>query len=391
MNRGSVFTAGIGLGGLVMYILDPARGARRRALVRDKALHAAHITGDSIDAAVRDLRNRTSGLVIETRSRLAGEEVTDEVLAERVRAKIGRVVSHSRTIEIAADQGQIILKGQILTGEVKRLLRTVRSIRGVKGIDNQLQVQERQDSSAGSQKDWQKISGRIRAIDGNWAPAPRLLAGTLGSALVAYGATRRNPVGWGLGAVGLGLVTRAATNRQIGQLAGIGAQEKVVEVRKSITIAAPIEEVFYFWDNYENFPYFMHNVIEVQAIGTNRSCWIVATPAGTRVRWEAVTTERIPNEMIAWETVPGSTVEHSGQVRLTTNPDGTTRVTVRLRYTPPAGALGHAIATILGFDPKTKMDEDLVRLKTMIETGNPPHDASLHLPNERDSTLLPES
>ena len=52
------------------------------------------------------------------------------------------------------------------------------------------------------------------------------------------------------------------------------------------------------------------------------------------------------------------------------------RVTVRLRYFPPAGAFGHAVAALFGADPKSEMDADLLRMKAMIETGRPPHDAA---------------
>jgi uncharacterized membrane protein len=38
-------------------------------------------------------------------------------------------------------------------------------------------------------------------------------------------------------------------------------------------------------------------------------------------------------------------------------------------YTPPAGVLGHAVASLFGSDPKHAMDEDLARLKTLLEQG----------------------
>jgi uncharacterized membrane protein len=40
-----------------------------------------------------------------------------------------------------------------------------------------------------------------------------------------------------------------------------------------------------------------------------------------------------------------------------------------MAYQPPAGALGHAIARLLGADPKTLLDEDFVRLKSLFEKG----------------------
>ncbi|MGQ0547505.1 MAG: hypothetical protein ACT4P3_19600 [Betaproteobacteria bacterium] len=48
----------------------------------------------------------------------------------------------------------------------------------------------------------------------------------------------------------------------------------------------------------------------------------------------------------------------------------------RSDYVPPAGALGHAVAALFGADPKSEMDADLMRMKTMLETGRPPHDAA---------------
>jgi uncharacterized membrane protein len=51
-------------------------------------------------------------------------------------------------------------------------------------------------------------------------------------------------------------------------------------------------------------------------------------------------------------------------------------VDVRMSYNPPAGAVGHALARLLGSDPKSAMDEDLARVKTTLETGRPPRDAA---------------
>ena len=56
--------------------------------------------------------------------------------------------------------------------------------------------------------------------------------------------------------------------------------------------------------------------------------------------------------------------------------NGGTEVTVWLSYNPPAGAIGHAIAKVFGADPKSEMDTDLMRMKSLIETGELPHDAA---------------
>jgi uncharacterized membrane protein len=45
-------------------------------------------------------------------------------------------------------------------------------------------------------------------------------------------------------------------------------------------------------------------------------------------------------------------------------------------YNPVGGAVGHAIARLFRADPKHQMDDDLLRMKTLLETGKPPHDAA---------------
>jgi hypothetical protein len=47
-----------------------------------------------------------------------------------------------------------------------------------------------------------------------------------------------------------------------------------------------------------------------------------------------------------------------------------------MSYQPPAGLLGHLVAALFGADPKSKMDADLLRMKTLVETGHVPHDAA---------------
>ncbi|MEP6768738.1 MAG: hypothetical protein ABJC61_08720 [Acidobacteriota bacterium] len=60
--------SGIGVGAALMYVLDPERGRRRRALARDKAISFASKTGDVVSKRSRDLANRAKGLAAEARS-----------------------------------------------------------------------------------------------------------------------------------------------------------------------------------------------------------------------------------------------------------------------------------------------------------------------------------
>lgn len=136
-----------------------------------------------------------------------------------------------------------------------------------------------------------------------------------------------------------------------------------------MNVAAPVEEVFAFWSNYENFPRFMSHLKEVRRTGERRSHWVAEGPGGVPVAWDAETSAFVPNEAIGWRSVEGSPVANAGIVRFQPNPDGTTRIDIHLSYNPPGGAVGHVVASFFGSDPKQAMDEDLVRLKSLLELG----------------------
>jgi uncharacterized membrane protein len=152
-------------------------------------------------------------------------------------------------------------------------------------------------------------------------------------------------------------------------------RRRSVDFTKIIHIAAPLEQVFSSCSNFENFPRFMRNVRAVHKNRDDTWHWQVAGPLGKTVHWDAEVTQYLPNKGIAWSTSPGSEIEHAGLV-LFQQENGRTRVQVEMTYSPPAGVLGHAVAALFGVDPQKEMDEDLLRLKTFLETGKLPRDAA---------------
>jgi uncharacterized membrane protein len=72
-------------------------------------------------------------------------------------------------------------------------------------------------------------------------------------------------------------------------------------------------------------------------------------------------------------------VAHAGIVRFVSSGPASTRIDIHMSYNPVAGALGHAVAWLFGADPKHEMDQDLMRMKTLIERARFPHDAAKHL------------
>jgi uncharacterized membrane protein len=139
-----------------------------------------------------------------------------------------------------------------------------------------------------------------------------------------------------------------------------------VDIQKTLFVAAAPARVYEFWTDYDNFPLFMSSVREVRDLGGGRSHWVVRGPGGLPIEWDAVITEQVPGEALAWRSRPGSMLEHAGAVRFRPEGEGT-RVDLRLCYSPPAGGAGQAVAELLGADPRDKLNEDLGRLKSLLE------------------------
>lgn len=141
-DRLTTFLAGALFGAAVAFMLDPDRGNRRRALVRDQFVSAANTFEESVGGLSADARNRTQGMMHEARARMTEGEVEDRVLEDRVRAELGRHTSHPKAIHVMARQGNVTLSGRTLAGEVDEIVSSVRSVRGVGEVRNQLEVHD---------------------------------------------------------------------------------------------------------------------------------------------------------------------------------------------------------------------------------------------------------
>src|SRR5437868_2972955 len=119
MGRALSLLGGAGLGAGLMYFFDPQTGRRRRALLRDQFTGLLHDAGAAFRVAGRDISHRAYGLLAEGGSVLAGGPVSDQALTERVRARLGRLVSHPGAIDVSAHDGEVTLSGPVLADEVE--------------------------------------------------------------------------------------------------------------------------------------------------------------------------------------------------------------------------------------------------------------------------------
>jgi uncharacterized membrane protein len=139
-------------------------------------------------------------------------------------------------------------------------------------------------------------------------------------------------------------------------------------VRESIEVRAPLEDVFSYWSNFENFSDYMANIEEVRMTGQDTSHWTVKGPLGKSVEFDARTTEMDPSRGIGWNTVEGE-VMTSGEARFEEVSPGRTRVEVTMNYAdPPGGAFGEAVANVLS-NPERNLREDLENFAKIVERG----------------------
>jgi uncharacterized membrane protein len=368
-RNGGRFVSGVITGSSLMYFLDPDKcGKRRRLLARDKALRAEHVSGQFLDKAVRDLQNRVQGIVAEAWARISEREMPNDVLAQRVRARIGHVVSHPHAITVKAHKGIVTLEGPILEHEVERLLETVRSVRGVRDIENCLEPHESADGVPDLQGQPRRAATKSELLSENWAPATRALAGLGGIGLLLLARRYRMPR-IPSGIVGSTFLLRAITNMPLDRTLGLSRAPEVITLQKSITINAPVDEIYQLFANPENFPHIFEHVKDVRHLTGHLYHWSVSGPGGVSVSWEATITHKVPNQLIAWRSMPGAAVSNAGFVRFQQNADGGTTLHIQFTYNPPAGVIGHVIASLFGADPKHALDDDMVRLKSLFEYG----------------------
>jgi uncharacterized membrane protein len=228
----------------------------------------------------------------------------------------------------------------------------------------------------------QIITHRKHAV--NITQAERIASAIGGGLLAVAGLQRRTPAGIAMALIGGDLLRRGITGHSYAYEAmgfrtaprGQGADvisvpyELGIRVDKAVTIARPRQEVYQFWRSVSNLPRFMQNLVSVTVIGSNRSHWVARAPAGRTVEWDAVIHNERPGELLAWRSLPGSDVDHAGSVWFKDAPGGRgTEVSVELQYNPPAGALGALFASLWGREPGQQIQEDLHRLKQLMEVG----------------------
>lgn len=227
---------------------------------------------------------------------------------------------------------------------------------------------ERSRVNVGDRERWMSIAaGGTLALLGLTRRSRRGGTAALAGAVLLYrGMTGRCPLNT---AIGRNSARRAGTwaDRDSDTRAQLGGA-RGIHVEESITVNRPVAEVYRFWRNFENLPRFMNHLESVSQREEGISHWVAKGPAGTTVSWDARIINEVPDKVIGWQSLDGSTISTAGSVSFESTGRGTV-VRVHFQYNPPAGKLGAAVATIFREEPRLQVREDLRRFKQLMETG----------------------
>jgi uncharacterized membrane protein len=196
---------------------------------------------------------------------------------------------------------------------------------------------------------------------------PTLLLGLVGGALFAVRRGMSRPARAAATISGLALIG-AAAHRPLAEAVRIaGTRRRAGRVGVSFVVAHPVEVVFAFCRDFENFPQLVGALREVRDYGDGRSHWCASTPAGGTIEWDTVTTKYVPNRVIAWTSVGGSPVETSARIRFV--PEGRdTCVKVDATYRVLDGTMADAIAALATPQRSADLAADVRRLGPFLDS-----------------------
>jgi len=239
-------------------------------------------------------------------------------------------------------------------------------------------------SVAGTGSTVAKVADHAPRLETNVGNAERWISLGVGSALIANGALGRHFRLLSLLTGGYLLYRAATGNCPLYQALGTGAGRpegenavipagRGMKVEDAVTVNAPAPEVYRSWRNFSRLPEFMTHLREVKETDATHSTWVARGPLGMSVKWDAEIVADMPNEVIAWKSLPGSDVDTAGSVHFRAAPGGRgTEVRVSLKFDPPAGQLGRLVARLFGQHPEQQLRDDLRRFKQLIEAGEAP-------------------
>jgi uncharacterized membrane protein len=172
----------------------------------------------------------------------------------------------------------------------------------------------------------------------------------------------------GLALIGHGLLSRRHDQRQSASAKGVRAR-RGFRFETAVTLEASPEKIYGIWRNLEGLPKLLRHLQSVRDDGEGRSHWVARGPLGP-IEWDAEIVTDHENQLLAWQSLPGSELATAGSVRLQKAlGDRGTILGVSLKYDPPGGKVAATIASLLGQGLENDVRDDLRKFKQLMEAG----------------------
>jgi uncharacterized membrane protein len=164
------------------------------------------------------------------------------------------------------------------------------------------------------------------------------------------------------GIAGKGALGKIASKALPGGGSGSGGKKtRRLPIQRWTDVAVPVERAYEEWTNFNDFPKFMHRVLNVRQRGDDRVQWQEKIWFSKR-NWEGRITDRRKNDRIAWKTTSG--MSHKGVVSFHRLDDNLTRVMVDMEFEP--NGMMEKMASGMRF-VKRAVQADLARFKAYVE------------------------
>jgi Polyketide cyclase / dehydrase and lipid transport len=142
---------------------------------------------------------------------------------------------------------------------------------------------------------------------------------------------------------------------------GGGKKTRRLPIQRWTDVAVPVEKAYEAWVKFDQYPKFMHRVLNVEKKGDDKLRWQEKIWFSTR-EWEGKITDRRKNDRIAWKTTSG--MSHKGVVTFHKLGDNLTRVMVDMEFEP--NGIMEKMASGMRF-VKRAVQSDLARFKAFVE------------------------
>jgi uncharacterized membrane protein len=146
-----------------------------------------------------------------------------------------------------------------------------------------------------------------------------------------------------------------------------------INIKSSITVNKPRDEVYTFWRKLDNLPLFMKQLKSIKILDDKTSEWKAAIPGGLgSIKWKSEIVEDEPGDRIGWRSLPGSMIENAGNVHFRDAGKFGTEVHAVISYRAPAGKAGEGLGKLLNPVFSKIVKEDIRNFRRYMESGELP-------------------